>query len=178
MLNILELKKNPEGLHFDQTADIKKILLSRNPEIIDIKAVKAKGLATYDEGLFLLNYDLSYTVTLPSSRSMEPVEVPQSFFVSEVFIEAAQAKAKQDLVDDDLVLILEGEEIDLDESIVDNILLNIPLRVLSEAEAENDSLPSGNDWTVLTESQYQVLQREKQEANNPFASLDGLFDQD
>ncbi|WP_165329207.1 YceD family protein [Streptococcus tangpeifui] len=178
MFNIAELKKNPEGLHFDQELDIKSLLLSRNSEIIDVKDVKAKGLVGFDDGLFLLNYDLTYQLTLPSSRSMEPVAFDNSYFVSEVFIEASQAEAKKDLVDEDMVLILETDTIDLEESVVDNILLNIPLRVLTQEEAADDSLPAGNDWSVLTESQYRALQEKNKEANNPFAALDGLFDPD
>ena len=178
MFNIADLKKNPEGIHFDQELDVKEALINRNPEIIDIKSVRAKGLVGYEEGLFLLNYDLSYLLTLPSSRSMAPVELDQRTFASEVFIEASQVEAKKDLVDEQLVLVLADDTIDLQESVVDNILLNIPLQVLTAAEKVDDSLPSGHDWSVMTESQYQALQEEKQAANNPFASLNGLFDEE
>ena len=79
-------------------------------------------------------------------------------------------------MDEELVLVIEGDVISLEESVVDNILLNIPLRVLIEAEEKEDTLPSGNSWTVMTESQYQELQEEKAVQNNPFASLNGLFE--
>ncbi|MGT2930253.1 YceD family protein [Streptococcus dentasini] len=176
MFNIAELKKNPDGLRFDQKLDIKPMLLERNSEIIDVTDVKAKGLVGYDEGLFLLNYDLTYQLVLPSSRSMEPVYLDQNIFVSEVFVEAAEAEIQKELVEDDLVLILEDDQIDLKESVVDNILLNIPLKVLTPEETESDVLPSGQDWSVLTESQYQTLQDEKKAAKSPFAALEGLFD--
>ena len=32
------------------------------------------GRAQYEDGLYFLDYELSYTITLASSRSMEPVE--------------------------------------------------------------------------------------------------------
>lgn len=178
MFNTTDLKKNPEGIHFDQSLDISELLLSRNPEILSVKDVTVKGLVNYDDGLFLLNYDLNYKLTLPSSRSMEPVELEQGYFVSEVFIEPQEVDNKKELVEDELVLVLEGTEIDLAESVVDNILLNIPLKVLTDQESQSDAMPSGHDWTVMTESQYQALQEEKQAANSPFAALDGLFDED
>ncbi|HFH9692876.1 TPA: YceD family protein, partial [Streptococcus pyogenes] len=62
-------------------------------------------------------------------------------------------------------------------SIVDNILLAIPLQVLTEEEKKSKELPAGQNWAVLTEEDYQCLKEEKQKENNPFASLQGLFDE-
>ena len=50
------------------------------------------------------------------------------------------------------------------------------MQVLSEEEQVSAEMPSGNHWSVLTEEQYDALQDEKKKANNPFASLGGLFD--
>lgn len=177
MFNLIDLKKQVDGLAFEQKLDIKETLLARDSSILDIANVKARGHISYDAGLYLLNYQLEYTITLPSSRSMKPVILTESLPVSEVFIEESDAKEKAELVEEDLVLIIEGETISLEESVVDNILLNIPLRVLTAEEEKEDQMPSGNDWAVLTEEQYQALQEEKAAANNPFASLNGLFDE-
>ena len=73
-------------------------------------------------------------------------------------------------------MVIEDGFIDLEESVIDNILLGIPMQVLSEEEQASAEMPSGNHWSVLTEEQYDVLQDEKKKANNPFASLGGLFD--
>ena len=152
MLILSEIRKRPDGFHFDQVCDV-------------------------NAGLYLLHYQLSYEVTLPSSRSMTPVSLKEVQDVQELFIEATDVAGKQDMVDDQLVLVLEEDNIDLDESIVDNILLAIPLQVLTEEEKQSQELPTGQDWTVLTEDQYQSLKEEKQKENNPFASLQGLFDE-
>ena len=74
-------------------------------------------------------------------------------------------------------LILDGDTINLDESILDNILLNIPLRVLTPEEESGQISLSGNDWEVLSEEDFAALQQEKKEASNPFAQLNGLFDE-
>ena len=63
------------------------------------------------------------------------------------------------------------------QSILDNILLNIPLRVLTPEEESGQISLSGNDWEVLSEEDFAALQQEKKEASNPFAQLNGLFDE-
>lgn len=178
MFNLLELRKKPEGITFEETLDLKENLLSRNSDILDIKDVVAKGTMTYQDGLYLLTYDLSYLLTLASSRSMMPVELPESYQVSELFIAKDEVSNHLSLVDDELVLIAEEGEVSLAESVSDNIILNIPLQVLTAKERQNDTMPSGQSWSVLTEEQYQKQQEEKKETNNPFSALNGLFDQD
>lgn len=177
MFNLNEVKKNPEGLSFERRLDVIETLQERQPEVLAVEDLIAKGRVTYEDGLYHLTYDLSYVITLPSSRSLEPVALAEQLWVDEVFIETNQARDKQDLVEEHLVLVLEGEMIDLAESVIDNILLNIPLKVLTEEESQNDQLPSGHDWTVMTESQYQELKTEEKEANSPFAALNGWFDE-
>lgn len=113
MLNIHEIRKNPDGLDFEVNFDLVADLKGRNPEILGICDVLARGKAQYEDGLYFLDYDLSYTITLASSRSMEPVERKETYLVNEIFMENHSEKISQDLIDDDLVLGLEGDEIDL-----------------------------------------------------------------
>ena len=127
-----EIRKNPEGLAFDQELDLLKELQKRNPEILDLKNVTATGRVAYDTGLYILDYQLSYTIVLASSRSMEPVELQESYPVTEVFAEDVQSDADIEALEEDLILPIEGGKIDLSESVADNILLNIPLKVLTQ----------------------------------------------
>ena len=85
-LNIQEIRKQPEGLHFEQTLDLAADLRARNQEIIDVKDIVAIGKVQYEDLMFFLDYQLSYTIVLASSRSMEPVELKESFPVTEVFM--------------------------------------------------------------------------------------------
>lgn len=176
MLILNEIKKNADGLSFDENLDIKEQLMPRNPEVLDISDVVVRGHVSYDDGLYVLSYVMSYEITLPSSRSMEPVVLPQAEEVTEVFVASDDFMAKQELVEENLALILEEDYIDLAESAIDNILLAIPMRVLTPEEAKSEELPSGNSWSVLTEEQYQDLQAEKKKESSPFSALDGLFD--
>ena len=173
-----EIRKNPEGLAFDQELDLLKELQKRNPEILDLKDVKATGRVTYDTGLYVLDYQLTYTIVLASSRSMEPVELQESYPVTEVFAEDAQSEADIEALEEDLILPIEGGKIDLSESVADNILLNIPLKVLAPEEEAGQGFIEGNDWKILSEEEYQAAQAIKKEENSPFAGLNGLFDEE
>lgn len=173
-----EIRKNPEGLAFDQELDLLKELQKRNPEILDLKNVTATGRVAYDTGLYVLDYQLSYTIVLASSRSMEPVELQESYPVTEVFAEDVQFDADIEALEEDLILPIEGGKIDLSESVADNILLNIPLKVLTPEEEAGQGFIEGNDWKILSEEEYQAAQAIKKEENSPFAGLNGLFDEE
>ena len=173
-----EISKNPEGLAFDQELDLLKELQKRNPEILDLKNVTATGRVAYDTGLYILDYQLSYTIVLASSRSMEPVEIKESYPVTEVFAEDVQSDADIEALEEDLILPIEGGKIDLSESVADNILLNIPLKVLTPEEEAGQGFIEGNDWKILSEEEYQAAQAIKKEENSPFAGLNGLFDEE
>ena len=173
-----EIRKNPEGLAFDQELYLLKDLQKRNPEILDLKNVTATGRVAYDTGLYVLDYQLNYTIVLASSRSMEPVELQESYPVTEVFAEDAQSEADIEALEEDLILPIEGGKIDLSESVADNILLNIPLKVLTPEEEAGQGFIEGNDWKIMTEEEYQEAQALKKEENSPFAGLQGLFDEE
>ena len=173
-----EIRKNPKGLAFDQELDLLKELQKRNPEILDLKDVTATGRVAYDTGLYILDYQLTYTIVLASSRSMEPVELQESYPVTEVFAEDAQSEADIEALEEDLILPIEGGKIDLSESVADNILLNIPLKVLTPEEEAGQGFIEGNDWKILSEEEYQAAQAIKKEENSPFAGLNGLFDEE
>ena len=173
-----EIRKNPEGLAFDQELDLLKELQKRNPEILDLKNVTATGRVAYDTGLYVLDYQLSYTIVLASSRSMEPVELQESYPVTEVFAEDVQSDADIEALEEDLILPIEGGKIDLSESVADNILPNIPLKVLTPEEEAGQGFIEGNDWKILSEEEYQAAQAIKKEENSPFAGLNGLFDEE
>ena len=173
-----EIRKNPEGLAFDQELDLLKELQKRNPEILDLKNVTATGRVAYDTGLYVLDYQLTYTIVLASSRSMEPVELQESYPVTEVFAEDVQSDADIEALEEDLILPIEGGKIDLSESVEDNILLNIPLKVLSPEEESGQGFIEGNDWKIMTEEEYQEAQALKKEENSPFVGLQGLFDEE
>ena len=62
---------------------------------------------------------------------------------------------------------IENGELDLAESVSDNILLNIPIKVLTAEEEAGQGFVSGNDWQIMTEEEYQAQQAVKKEENSP-----------
>ena len=176
--HIYDLKKHPEGIRFDETLDVKTELLERNPEILDLSPVTVSGQVRFEVGLFFLEYELSYEISMASSRSMNPVSWKESYPVLELFVENEAHLKDQDLVDEDLVLVIEGDYLVLDESVADNILLHLPSKVLTPEEEAGQALPSGQNWTLLTEDEFEEESQKKKEANSPFAQLQGLFNQE
>lgn len=177
-LNIQDIRKQPDGLRFEQELDLAADLCARNQEILDVKNIQVTGKAQYEDRMYFLGYQLSYTIVLASSRSMEPVELVESYPVNEIFMEGSNNSLDQEILDEDLVLPIENGEIDLAESVSDNILLNIPIKVLTVEEEAGQGFVSGNDWQIMTEEEYQTQQAVKKKEHSPFAGLQGLFDED
>ena len=177
--SLLELRKyQEEPLVFQETLDLESELISREKEIIAIRPIQVTGLITVSPKEYLLHYTLETVITLPSTRSLEPVEVPVEFTVDEVFMTTEQYQQQSDLLNAEEILILETQTLDLDESVADNILLKIPLQVLSEEEKLSQEYPSGNEWTVVSEEQYQEMQvsQSKNQIDPRLAKLSSLFE--
>ena len=54
MLHIQEIRKNPDGLVFEKKLDLAEELKERNPEILDVQDIVAKGKVQYEDGLYFL----------------------------------------------------------------------------------------------------------------------------
>lgn len=178
MFHIYDIQKSPNGIAFDKVFDLEKELQERNKDILGLSPVAVTGKVRFESGFFFLDYQMTYTITLASSRSMEPVHLDENQSVNELFVASEAALKEQDLVDEDLVLVVEDDQINLAESVADNILLAIPIKVLTPEEEAGADLPSGTNWTVMTEAGYQSDAQAKKEANSPFAQLQGLFDEE
>lgn len=178
MFNIFDLQKKSEGLSFEEILDLKKDLQARNSAVLDLTEVSAKGTVRHEDGLYLLTYDLSYQISLASSRSMLPVHQSYSYPVAEVFVTEERLKELAGDSDTDYFLIIEDDCINLTESAADNILLNIPLKILSPEEEAGTAFPQGKDWQVMTEESYSREKADKKQQESPFAGLAGLLDQE
>lgn len=169
-----EIRKQKE-IEFVETLDLKEDLLSRNPDIIDISEVELSGTVKFDSGLYDVFAFAKYDITLPSSRSLEPVLLHKEIEIIESYTEDSSVVDENE---ETLILSLESDEISLSAAVADNILLEIPFQVLTEAEEKGESnLPHGNAWQVLSEEEYQKMQEDKKKEASPFASLGSLLDE-
>lgn len=176
MFHIYDIQKNSEGISFLKTLDLQENLQMRSEEVLGLSPVEVTGSVRFESGFFFLDYQMTYEITLASSRSLEPVVLPQVQEVQELFVAHEADLKTQELVDEDMVLVVENDCIVLEESVADNILLAIPMKVLTEEEKQGQSLPSGKSWQLMTEEDFEQETLKKKEANNPFAQLQGLLD--
>lgn len=177
--SLLELRKYQEQMiELNETLDLKAAVLTRDSQVLDLAPVEVKGFLEVKENEYFTHYHIHTVMTLPSSRSLEPVAVPLDFDVDELFMTPEQFKTKDDSIPDEEVLILDTQTLDLEASIIDNLLLAIPLQVLSEEERQSEDLPSGNDWQVISEDEYlSQKQAENEHQIDPrLAKLSALLD--
>ncbi|MCK3902382.1 DUF177 domain-containing protein [Streptococcus suis] len=176
MFHIYDIQKNPDGISFEKTLDLQEELQARNSEVLGLSPVQVSGNVRFESGFFFLDYQITYDITLASSRSLQPVLLHEVQEVNELFVANEAVLKEQDLIDEDMVLVVEDDHTVLEESVADNILLAIPIKVLTPEEEAGTDLPSGQAWTLMTEEAFQQDVQEKKEANSPFAQLQGLFD--
>ncbi|MEI5992748.1 YceD family protein [Candidatus Enterococcus mansonii] len=176
--SLLELNKyKDKPCEFSETLDLKASLMKRDDQILDVSPVKTVGMLTLGNDEYLLHYRIDVILTVPSSRSLTPVALTMTIDVDEVFMTAEQYQNKDERLADEEIILLEKPTIDLDESVEDNILLAIPIQVLSEEEQTSHEMPKGNDWEVLSEDDYlEKRQEEAQQTMDPrLAKLSELF---
>ncbi|UUV99383.1 YceD family protein [Vagococcus luciliae] len=145
---------------FLETIDLSASLKKREPSIIDISPIKVNGFLEVDEIGYYAHMTIETILTVPSSRSLEPVELPLNLLIDEEYMTPKQYDALKDVSDDEksLIIILEKDLIDLTEAIEDFILLNLPLQVLTEEEKQSTELPKGDFWQVVSEDDIKVEQ--------------------
>ena len=116
--------------------------------IIDLSKVKVLGKLTYpsDDNL-LLEIECTGSMTLEDSVSLEPVNYPFSFKISENVSE----RLENDQFSLDIISIL-----------WENIVLEIPIRY---SEVTNYDEYKGDGWRVISEDEKKV------NTNNPFKDL-------
>ncbi|MTD41785.1 DUF177 domain-containing protein [Erwinia sp. CPCC 100877] len=178
--SLLELNKyKDKPCEFSEMLDLKASLMRRDDQILDVSPVKVVGLLTVGNDEYLTHYRIDVIVTVPSSRSLTPVPLSLKIDVDEVFMTLEQFQNRKEQVPEEEIIILEKPTIDLNESVEDNILLSIPLQVLTEEEQHSHEMPQGNDWEVLSEEDYaKKKQAEAQQITDPrLAKLSELFNE-
>lgn len=176
-LNELQ-KYRSEPLIISDTVVLKESLMKRENELLDVSPVHLEGVLTVNDGEVLLHMVVSLDVTLPSARSLEPVLVPMKIGIDEVYIPGSAISGEHDKEsDDETVIPIENDLIDLSEAVEDAVLLNLPLQVFTEKEKQEQNMPKGNDWEVISEEDYfSELTKKQSEFEDPrFAGLKDLF---
>lgn len=176
-----ELKKYQDSpLTLSGSVDLEKSLKERDNDILSASPVSLQGILTVDEkSVYYVDMTLKVKVTLPSSRSLEPVEVLMTMPFSEIYLAPDSSVSLEQFTEEELVERLSTDTLDLKKPIEDAILTNKPSQVFTAEELESDEMPSGKDWVVLPEDQHNNDMNSSNDEGDPrFAVLKDLFKED
>ena len=178
--SLTELRKNyrNEPLSFEETVDLKADLMERyGDDVLDLSPVHVKGIASVVDGDVVVDAQVKADLTVPSSRSLTPVDLPVDFKMTEFYV--SDPAATQRFEKTDVVMVVKDDQIDFDKAIGDNILLQIPMHILSKAEQQGSEMPTGKDWEVVAEEDLEKVEKENQSVDPRLAKLKDFFpDQD
>ncbi|MFT9031585.1 MAG: YceD family protein [Leuconostoc pseudomesenteroides] len=144
--------------------------------VLALSPLEVAGQISYlDNEDIILKVTVTGTITVPSSRSLDAVELPIDVTFEERYIE--EVTRLSEFEETDAVFVLENDVLNVDDAILDNIIANLPLQILTTEEENSDILPSGNDWHVISEETYK---NEKMSDNSAkldprLAKLDDFF---
>ncbi|MFD1419507.1 YceD family protein [Lactiplantibacillus songbeiensis] len=163
-----------EPLQFDEALDLKHSLMTRYPEIIDVQATQVKGILSYDQGNVLISAKVKASLTLPSTRSLTPVVVPLVFQMDEYYVPQGTDLKRFDK-EDTVIMLPEDDILNFDVAVEDNILIHIPMQILSEAEQNGEAMPAGKGWEVISEDDLAKQAEEHKTVDPRLAKLKNLF---
>ena len=95
MIYLSEVRKSPEGLAFNEAPSLLESIKERYDQVLNLEQIQASGHVAYDNGLYLLDYQLSYDITLPSSRSLEPVTLSFTIRFQKLYTRGRCCSAKR-----------------------------------------------------------------------------------
>jgi uncharacterized protein len=140
------MKLENSNNQFEETIDLSEYIEST--DIIRISDVHVKGdFETFDAEEFIFYLSIDCTLILPCAITLKEVEYPLSIDVEEVFTTYKNDESN----------IIEGITIDLLPIIWSNIILEKPMRILSE--------------NAYDEVDFENVEFEEDEPKNAFANL-------
>ena len=137
---------------FEYVADMSAYLNEKLIDLVDISPVEVTGSFEYleKENQFMFDITVDCTLTMLCAITLEEVAVPLHFETDLIF--------GHDPEDDNLYLI-EGNTIDLDPVVFANIVIEMPMKVVSEhaydhyeetiVTLDEEELPDSNPFTKL-----------------------------
>ncbi|WP_433749465.1 YceD family protein [Falsibacillus pallidus] len=173
----IQLQKfRDKGLQIDETVNLSDQLKQMDPEIRDVHPIHVMGRADISSEKVTFHLTISGSIVLPCSRTLVDVDYPIDIQTTETFLLKPSDYEREG---DEELHPVNGELIDLTPVIQEIILLEVPMQVFSEEASDDQSLPSGNDWEVLTEEQVQQLEEKDEQKVDPrLAGLSEFFKQD
>lgn len=142
--NLLKLKNDLERfIPIEEEYSFSKEQL-KGTDVISLDDMKVVGEITKDaiDNIYL-NVDVSGTLVLPCAITLKPVDYPFNIKIEGNIDELVEENEKSVKKDENTLDIL--------PIIWENILMEIPMRVVSKGAEEELSNLEGNGWKVITE---------------------------
>ncbi|PXW92620.1 uncharacterized protein DES38_102204 [Streptohalobacillus salinus] len=147
-ISIQKILRQEEGFPFEGEVDVSE-LESMDNDIRKVGSVEVAGVATAQNKLITVNLSIKGKMILPCARSL--VDVPYPFDIHTVEVFSIDTYYKEE--DESEIHPVDGEILDLEPFIKENVLLEIPFRVFADPEViEAHALSAGDGWTVVEEN--------------------------
>ncbi|TLS37643.1 YceD family protein [Pseudalkalibacillus caeni] len=135
-----------KGLSIDETIDVSD-LKKRDSDIRGISPVHVKGHASFHGDNVSFHLNIEGEMILPCANTLEDVEFPFDIDTIETFIlDPINDFSEDDEEENEEIHQIRGNTVDLLPYIKENILLEIPIRVVKEDVNPNQS---GKGWEVV-----------------------------
>ncbi len=178
--SLAELHKNQNGFFMvNGRADLTNSLKNRKQDLMDASLVDVQGTISMEgKKRYFVDLTLDVELTLPSTRSLEPVALDMTVPFHEVYLAPDALEIDAEDLEDDLVFSLENDILDLQKPIEDTILASIPMKVLSEEEKSAQELPKGQDWELQLEDEAGSQTSDQESTSSEASPFDVLKDLD
>ena len=176
-----QLSDMDKPVRINRKIDLSKDLTSRgNNLVLSAQPARVKALIRYSFGKAVVTAQVRIGMTVPSSRSLVPVRLPLSFRFQEVYVNShwALKRYEKEHPHGDTVLMTDHDGyFDFNKAVADNIILQIPTKVLSKQEARHHLMPKGHGWEVVSEDDYQSYKKkaESKQVDPRLAKLKDYF---
>ncbi|UTE71197.1 YceD family protein [Rossellomorea marisflavi] len=173
--SIIQLQKyRDKGMPIDETVDLNDIK-EIDPQVIRVSPIHVTGRADIASNRVTFHLHIEGKLVLPCSRTLVEVDVPVDLHTIETYLLDERA---YDMYEEEEIHRIEGDVIDLKPAIRELLILEIPMQVLSDEAREQNEMPSGKDWEVMTEEQAHAVDKEEEKKVDPrLADLAKLLDQ-
>jgi uncharacterized protein len=143
------LKHKHEGFGFHKEIVLPLALFRADPEIRNLSPVDVKGVVAFSSRALTFHLQIAGTMVLPCAITLEDVDYPFEINTSETFLLAGTDRETSGEEDEGFLHYPKDDRIDLLPSLVEAILVEKPMRVVSK-KAKNAKL-SGNGWGLVTD---------------------------
>ncbi|WP_347550473.1 YceD family protein [Pseudalkalibacillus hwajinpoensis] len=140
-----------KGLTIDEEVNVEE-LKERNPDIREITPVHVTGETSFHGNKVTFHLTVKGKMVLPCANTLEDVDFPFVLRPIETFVLEANTSGVDFEDEDEEIHQVSGNTVDLVPYIKENILLEIPIRVVKySSESEEMPRKSGNGWEVVTQ---------------------------